>query len=284
MTTQRRCGCGSAAAVALCCLTVAAVPAHARDRDAVGLEDCVERQAFAHGDESAVRARLPERYEPVRDPAGPPVVFARAIRCRRVAVGPATSTTTLASFGVVIESPDGSGCLSSTPGVGGAKGDVPPACNWYLLFWVTDNRRLVRWLLKDRRHLPVRYVRSFVWREGAFAPLRAGAPFRFAAPAPTPSPFALSAVARERPAELALSAAYWADTPEGTVRVTFSSPAVRLGEASGTVRAAPGSEMAALLGATMKSYAPGWSLFAANRWAAGAYRASLDRRRAPPRS
>src|SRR3954469_13773096 len=77
----------------------------------VAATDCVEHQAFVDGDDAAVGARLPKRYTPVRDGAsGRPLVFARALHCDRVTLDGHSASGTLASIGVVIESPDGVGC------------------------------------------------------------------------------------------------------------------------------------------------------------------------------
>src|SRR3954449_7349559 len=85
----------------------------------VGAADCVEHQAFVDGDEAAVAARLPKRYTPVRDGAdGPPLVFGRALHCARTTIDGHTAPVTLASIGVVIESPDGVGCGSGIPAAG----------------------------------------------------------------------------------------------------------------------------------------------------------------------
>src|SRR2546430_1766653 len=108
---------------------------------------CQEHQAFVDGDEGAVAARLPKRYTPVRDPQnGRPLLFVRALRCSKVTIDGRTAPATMASFGIVIESPDGRGCASGAPGVGTVKGDAPPACNWYTLFWLANDRRVIRWL------------------------------------------------------------------------------------------------------------------------------------------
>jgi hypothetical protein len=78
--------------------------------------DCVEHQAFLDGESAAVRAHLPGQYTALQDAqTGRPLLFARAEQCD-VTVGGYTSRATLASFGVVIHSPDGMGCASGAPG------------------------------------------------------------------------------------------------------------------------------------------------------------------------
>src|SRR5205085_9417574 len=76
----------------------------------VSAANCVEHQAFVDGDDAAVAARLPKHYTAVRDSAtGRPLVFARALHCEKGTLGGQTAPITLASIGVVIESPDGVG-------------------------------------------------------------------------------------------------------------------------------------------------------------------------------
>src|SRR4051812_10932245 len=113
----------------------------------VAASKCLEHQAFVDGDDAAVTARLPKRYTPVRDSNnGRPLVFARALHCERSSIDGRAAPMTLASIGVVVESPDGKGCGSGAPGVGGATGTQPPLCNWYTLFWLSNDRGAVNWL------------------------------------------------------------------------------------------------------------------------------------------
>jgi hypothetical protein len=238
--------------------------------------DCQEHQAFVNGDDAAVTARLPSRYSPVRDPlSGRPLLFARAIRCSGLTLDGRTAPATMASFGIVIDSPDGQGCASGGPVVGSVKGDVPPVCNWYTLFWLANDRRVVDWLRAGTPGFPAMYVSQLVFYLGAFDASLGGAPFHFEAPAPTPSPFTIDAIARERPGELAIRGGYWVDTPQGTVKLSFSTDDLTSGDATGVVRTTPGSDMAALFGADQRSYAPGYSLFAAERWGHGVYSKQL---------
>src|ERR671939_475526 len=113
----------------------------------VSATNCVEHQAFVDGDDAAVAARLPKHYTAVRDGANDrPLVFARALHCEKGTLGGATAPITLASIGVVVESPDGVGCGSGVPVTGGPSGTQPPLCNSYTLFWLSDSRRVVDWL------------------------------------------------------------------------------------------------------------------------------------------
>jgi hypothetical protein len=261
-------------AVALVAESVA--PAGARAPSFAATAGCQEHQAFVDGDEAAVAARLPKRYTPVRDPlSGRPLLFVRALRCRGVTLDGRTAPATMASFGVVVQSPDGKGCASSAPVLGTVKGDVPPACNWYTLFWLADDRRVVDWLRDGTPGFPAVYVPQLVFRLGAFDATRGGAPFHFRAPAPAPSPFTIDELARERPGEIPVRGGYWVDTPQGTVKLAFSTYDLTSGDATGVVHPAHGSQMAGLFGADQRSYVAGYSLVAAERWAHAAYRKQL---------
>jgi hypothetical protein len=82
-------------------------------------------------------------------------------------------------------------------------------------------------------------------------------------------------IARERPGELSVRGGYWVDTAQGTIKLAFSSDDLTSGDATGVVHAEPGSEMATLMGADERSYAPGYSAFAAERWAHATYRKQI---------
>ena len=256
-------------------VALACAPAHAGTGAAsfsVG-NDCLEHQAFVAADEAAVDARLPDRYTPVRDQSsGRPVAFARALRCERMTLDGRTAPATVASFGVVVESPDGRGCSSAAPGLGDVKEDMPPICNWYVLSWLADDRRVVEWLRDGTPGFPAVYVPGLVFEPGAFDAARGGAPFHFETPASAPSPFTIDDVARERPGELHVRGGYWTDTTQGTVKLALSTDDLTGGDATGVVRAAPGSELAELLGAEERPYLRNFSDFAAVRVAHGSYR------------
>jgi hypothetical protein len=237
----------------------------------IAADGCVEHQAFVDGDGAAVAARLPKSYTPVPDSqTGRPLLFARAEHCQQVTLNGRTAPATIASFGVVVESPDGKGCASGAPGVGSVTGDVPPLCNWYTLFWLANDRRLVNWLHHGTPGFPAVYVPHLVFELGAFDPARGGAPFHFQAPAPFP--FSIDDIGRERPGEIPVRGGYWVDTPPGTVKLAFSTDGLTSGDATGAVHAAPGSEMASLLGAEEQPYAPAYSGFSAERWEHASYR------------
>jgi hypothetical protein len=227
-------------------------------------ENCLEHQAFVDGDDAAVAARLPKRYTPVRDGmTGRPLVFARALHCEKTTIGRHTASGTLSSIGVVIESPDGVGCGSGAPGVGGAVGTQPPLCNWYTLFWLSDNRRIVDWLRAGTPGVRAIYAPDLVFK--------AGDSFHFEAP----GRYSIDDVAHARPGEISVRGAYWTDTPQGTVKLAISSDDLSGGDASGTVKGPGGSEMAALMGAPARDYATAYAGFSEVRIGHGSYRKQL---------
>jgi hypothetical protein len=243
-----------------------------------GISGCQEHQAFVDGDEAAVSAHLPKRYTRVQDPfSNRPLLFVRGLRCRGLTLDASSAPATMASFGIVIDSPDGQGCASGAPVVGMVKGDIVPACNWYTLFWLANDRPVVDWLRSGTPDFPAVYVPGLVFELGTLDPTQGGGPFHFQAPAPAPSPFRIDALTRERPGAIPIRGGYWVDTPRGTVKLAFSSEDVISGDATGVVTAAPRSEMAALFGASQRSYVPGYTLFAALRYEHAVYRKQLQR-------
>jgi hypothetical protein len=226
---------------------------------------CVEHQAFVEGDEVAVASRLPDGYEPIRTAAGAPLVFARAIRCDEVAAGGEGYPAVQANYGVVVESPDGLGCLSAAPLAGPLKGDALPICNWYTLAWLADDHRAVDWLRSGTSGFPAHHAPDMSFDladDGAFHFEAQGA-----------RPFAIDAVlGGESPGEKAVRGGYWAETAAGTVKLVASSNELTSGGAEGTVAAPPGSELAALMGAGQREYAAGYSDFAAIGIRRGSYR------------
>jgi hypothetical protein len=273
--------------VALTALTVVGLPAAGASTPAAfaTTTECQEHQAFVDGDAAAVAGRLPHRYNAVEDPTnGRPVLFVRGIRCPLLTIDGRSGPVTMASFGIVINSPDGGGCASGAPVVGTVKGDFPPACNWYVLLWLANDRRVVDWLRAGTPDFPAVYAPGLVFQSGAFDPTRGGAPFHLEAPASTPSPFAVDAVGRERPGELPIRGGYWTDTPAGTVKVAFSTENLTSGDANGVVTASSHSQLATLLGAEQRSYTPGFSAFSAERWSSAVYRKQMTSPAAPGHS
>jgi hypothetical protein len=253
--------------VAVACAAALSSPAGAQASFLTG-EGCDEHQGFFAGDEAAVAARLPDSYEPVRDEAsGRPLVFARAIRCANATLEGRSGPGTMASYGVVIESPDGQGCGSGMPVIG-EDGDGLPICNWYVLGWQADDRRVVRWLRRGTPSFPVAHAPGMTFELGEVDPARGGAPFHFESP-----DFTLDDVGRPRPEELSVRVGYWYDTPQGTVKLAGSSEHLTSGDAiGGEVRAAPGSELAALLGGERQQFLAGYAALGAERFAHGSYR------------
>jgi hypothetical protein len=260
---------------AITILLTAATGSASADSFAV-THECAEHQAFVDGDAAAVAARLPKRYTPVTDEgSGQPLLFVRAIHCTALMLDGHTVPVTMASFGIVIESPDGRGCSSGAPAIGSTVGDVPNVCNWYTLFWLADDPRVVSWLRDGTPGFPAVYVPNLVFNLSQFDPAQGGAPLHVEAPPPAPSPFKIDEIGRQRPGQIPIRGGYWADTAQGTVKLAFSTDNLTSGDATGTVHAAPGSEMAKLFGADDRRYVPGFSTFAAERWDTATYRKQL---------
>lgn len=230
------------------------------------LEGCVERNGQLRGDEAAIRSRVPRRFELYRDPfSGRPLLNVRVIRCRRFAVNGTVAPMTLAHVGVMIESPDGTGCASRMPPVQEVLGNVPPFpwCTYYPIFHASDNLHYVEWLRDGTPEFPAHYVPGFRWQEGEPELTTLAGPFHFEAAAPTPSPFEIDAVTtRDLPVRFPISVAVWVPTRRGLLKVNYSVEA-SFGEMHGSVRTRPGTEMAELLGAETGDFALGYSLFGA---------------------
>src|SRR3989440_3291732 len=267
---------GFAAGLAASLVAGGVAPTSAPGASFIAASNCLARQAFVEGDDAGVAARLPKRSTPVRDgSSGRPLLFVRALRCQAVTLNGRTGPATMASFGVVIDSPDGRGCASGAPVIGSVRGDVPPVCNWYTLFWLANDRRVVDWLRDGTPSFPAVYVPGLLFDLRAFDPVQGGAPFHFEAPSPSPSPFTIDEIGRERPGQLSVRGGYWVDTPQGIVKLAFSTDDLTSGDATGVVHATRPSEMARLFGADERSYAPGYSLVSAERWAHAAYRKQI---------
>jgi hypothetical protein len=276
LSRSRRPGIWFATAVAAAVIGGAAESAAAQTPSFVSTADCQEHQGFFDGDAAAVAARLPKRFAAELDPmTGRPLLFARAIHCQQVTIDGRTGPATMGSFGIVIQSPDGRGCGSGAPGIGSVAGDEPPVCNWFPLFWVASDRGVVGWLRAGTPELPAVYTPNLSFDLGAVDPARGGAPFHFQASEPTPSPFTMDDVGRERPGEIPIRGGYWADSPQGPIKIAFSTDDLTSGDATGAVRAAHGSEMATVIGAEQASYMPPYSAFAAERWGHASYRKQL---------
>lgn len=261
------------AATLTAALAALAAPAAAAGADYAAGTDCQEQQSFVDGDAAFVAARLPRGYTAMVNPAsGRPLVFARGLRCREITLGGRTAPLVMASYGVLIESPDGRGCGSASP-TGSVKGDEPPVCNWYVLRWLASDRRAVEWLRDGTPGFPAVHVPELVFDLGSFDPASGGAPLSFRAGGP--SPFTIDAIMRDGPRELAVRGGYWVDTPQGTVKLALSSDDLLAGDGDGVVRTGAGSELARLMGAEERSYAPGYDAFASVRAGHGVYRKQI---------
>jgi hypothetical protein len=259
----------AAATLTLAALALA-VPAGAAGAEPAAGTDCQEQQSFVDGDPAFVAARLPEGYTAMHNPAsGRPLVFARGLRCRELTLGGHTGPIIMASYGVLIDSPDGRGCGSAAPS-GSVKGDAPPVCNWYVLRWLASDRRVVDWLRHGTPGFPAVHAPGLVFDLGTFDPARAGTPLNIRADGP--SPFAIDAIMHDSPRELAVRGGYWVDTPQGRVKVALSSDDLLAADGDGVVRAGAGSEVAQLMGAEERSYAPVYDGFASVRAGHGVYR------------
>jgi hypothetical protein len=253
-------------------LAIAIVPSSASAAGYMTARGCQMHQAFVEGDDAAVGARLPAAYTAVRVSSGAPLLFVRAIRCDALGAGGKEAPGVMASFGVVVESPDGLGCGSASPVGGTLRGDNPPICNWYPLSWLAEDRRVVNWLRDGTPGFPALHMPGLEFELGEFDSAQGGEPFRFRTPASAPSPFSIEAVGRRHPGELVVRGGYWVETAEGTVKVPWGSDDLTGGDAGGVVTAAPGSLLATLMGAQQRSYAPEFSSFVHERWQDGSYR------------
>lgn len=251
-----------------------ASPAGAAGASYAAGTDCQEQQAFVDGDPAVVAARLPKGYKAMVNPSsGRPLVFARGLRCREMTLDGRTAPSVMASIGVLIDTPDGRGCGSAIPVAGSVKGDEPPVCNWYVLRWLASDRRAVEWLRHGTPGFPVVHVPELVFDLGTFDSARMGTPLKFTAGGP--APFTIDALARENPREVAVRGGYWVDTPQGTVKIALTSDDLTAGDGDGVVRAPGGTELAELMGAEQRSYAPPYDGFASVRAAHGVYRKQI---------
>lgn len=236
--------------------------------DPAVLEDCRERFVIVPADEEAVRERVPQGFDLGRDRSGRPLVYVGMGSCERYTVNGVTRPTTWAAFMATIASPDGRGCMSRWPVVGGVKGDLV-SCNLYPLFVAYDNPVAVAWGRQAAPDGPGVFAPDHVFDQQPLSLLTLGAPFRFEAGPSTPSPFTLDLVVRARPARHPWSAAFWSVGPSGTTVFRFASDTVSTGEARGTVRVEPDSEMAEILGTDEPTPDPGFATMGAFEWRYG---------------
>jgi hypothetical protein len=212
------------------------------------LEDCRTRGVLVPGVEKQVRARVPAQFELVRDPLGRPLLSVVGARCERFTVNDTTRPTTVAVFAAIIESPDGAGCLSRWSVLGVLKPDLLPICNFYAPFYALDNRAAVKAYRSFVPDAPVYFVRNLVFDQEDLDLARLGAPFRFRAGRGTPSPFKLDGIVREGAVEGPATLSSWVTGSSGTAIFREEIADLALGQMDATLRVAPGSEMAELLG------------------------------------
>lgn len=239
------------AALLVVALTAAPAPATAKSPApprSVVLEDCRERAVVVPGVEDLVRQRVPAEFGLVRDPLGRPLLAVVGSRCERYTIDDIPRQTTFAFFVALIESVEGSGCLSQAPLIGEVKADLVPLCNFYVFFAAYNRRAVVRAYRAVFPGAPFHYVRKLRFDAGRFDVASLGAPFHFRAGARTPSPFTLDATVREGPVGGPLSYAFWMSVSTGTAGGRFDVADFAPGQMDATLRAAPGSEMAKLLG------------------------------------
>ena len=237
----------AAMAIAACAVVSPASASSSGPQIAVA-EDCRDAVAVVPGVEERVRRRVPAQFELVRDPLGRPLLFVIASRCVRYTAGSTTGPNTEGYYMAVIKSPDGGGCMSRWPVVGGVKPDLLPLCNFYFLSGAFDNPDAVRAYRERFPGVALRYVRDLALETDKLDLTRLGAPLHFRAGPPTPSPFELDAVTRENPVARPATFAFWTTSSSGIVGARLEFDQLALGQMDATVRAAPESEMAKLLG------------------------------------
>lgn len=238
-----------ALAAAAACAALPPASASASASDVAVLQDCRERAVIVPGVEKLVRQRVPAQFKLVHDPLGRPLLAVVAGRCEHYSLGGPPQPTTFTSFTAMIESPDGGGCLSKWPVLGSVKPDVLPFCNFYYFFSAYDNPGVVVAQRGAIPELPVYYVPDLAFESREFDSTKLGTPFRFRAAAPTPSPFELNTSVVEGPVAAPATISFWFQGASGTVggrlEIDDFAPGLMTGT---TLRAAPGSEMATLLG------------------------------------
>ncbi len=235
------------AAALVTCAT--ASPASATSSGPIAVvDDCLDAVVLLPGVEKRVRERVPSRFELVRDPIGRPLLFAFASRCHYTVNGRTTQASTISGYFVaLIQSPDGTGCMSRWPIVGTLKPDLLPVCNFYFLSGAWNDPTIVSTYRAFSPDIAISYVPDLVFEQGRFDLLRLGAPLRFRAGAPTPSPFELDAVVREQPVASQATFSFYTGSL-GTVGARLEIDGLALGQMDAKLRVAPGSEIATLLG------------------------------------
>lgn len=226
--------------------------ADAPTREGAVLSDCETVNAFLEVQEENVRAHVPEAFEPYGE--GASLVFVHPFRCKSMTSHGGSGEMIAAYFAAVIERPPGSdsvGCSVSSQ-LGGNEDDQTGICDWYLFFAVSNNRHFVNWLREIGLGEKAVYVPDLVYD---YQPENAGVNFRFSAPPPTPSPFEMTGVLAQAPAEgTASPMANWWDDLSGGSSLRITAPNEGLGTSWGTVVVTPQPEtaMAQMFGTSSK--------------------------------
>ncbi|MCI3270670.1 hypothetical protein [Streptomyces cylindrosporus] len=249
--------CG-AAALLLGAMFVNPTPAAADDAPRFHNDACHDLLAFVPVAAERARPYLPSHFELLEPAPGTALAIVRSARCERKGPDGQTAPTVEGNMALAIEDPDGG--PADLPGLG--LGD-PQSIDQYMLFWAQDNEAAVNWLgmtpgdeagpLTD-----VLYTRNMTW---SFNPLLGllDPSFRFEARSPVLSPFRMRAVAQNiQPAGTNLIGTdIWLEDKHGTVKVEATFEGLRPGAAVGRIDAAPGSQMASILGSTSVAAAMG---------------------------
>jgi hypothetical protein len=244
---MKRLGCATItyAVLTISCLSpatasVTTVPA------AASAAGCHERFLVGTGDPAQVRARVPARYQLEMGLTGRPLVVVKAIRCARAVFGSVARTENEVSVAAVIQSPDGSGCLSPLPVIGALKGDALPLCDFYALSTFTDDPDAVGYFRgAGVETFPVHLVPSIAYGEGPFDLLALGVHLRVRAPE-----VAIDGSYRTIPSDLPIQVGIWWDGAHGPVRYTFAVRLSEVGVFDGTAAATPNTQTSSIFGAT----------------------------------
>lgn len=206
--------------------------------------ELIARLAVAEDAFHLVDDAVPERFEEMRDPLDfdRAHLVVRSSVCERLALTDGEVVTDgdpgpglQAQVGVEIQSPDGVQNLDNTFA----------CCDWYTLFWVTDDRDVAAWL-KGSSGLgaKARYVEDLSLTYNRVT----GGPYGFHAGDPTPSPYDVAALAaRPIDREHHIEIAWWIEKDDGALKFYSSHDDIQLGTAAGSVTPRAGSQLASLL-------------------------------------
>lgn len=251
------------AALLLACLVAGPATAGAQTTETTvgSVRDCHEIVALVNVPKGPVRERVPAEYTLYEETPGQATLYLRGSKCAAVDLSGKKVPTYMANFGVVIESPDHSGCMSHGArdfGFEWFNGDLVKYCTFYPFTLATDNREFAKWLWAGgTSDYPVDLTRDWEWdlRPGL---LPGQYEFRFRVGGSTP--FELEGSGVEREGAIPLQITYWFTTGDNKVVKLFAENDLKLGHATGEVRTPAGSDLAQLLGATSTSFASAFGL------------------------